>query len=114
MTQTYHLPFDNDNIAHNTRMQLRDTVRAAGGDSHVSPSFGHGTAFVVATLPEEVDPKGIFGEHPYILFDEEQSNDEPEEGAGDGAGEPDSEESSSEGTASEEAAPLGGDQGSAD
>ncbi len=131
MSKMYHLPFSNDNVAHNTRMQLRDSVRAAGGDTYVAPSFGHGTAFVVATLPDDVDPTTIFGElehheveeKPFfevaaqldaIIAEGEKTGDKPEEGAGDGAGEPDGQESPSEGTESEEAAPLGSDQGSAE
>ena len=112
MSKLYHLPFNNDNVAHNTRMQLRDAVRATGGDTHVSPSFGHGTAFIVATLPDDVDPASIFGELEH--FEVEGEDDKPEEGTGDSTGVSDGDQGTEQGSESGEAAPLGSDQGSAE
>jgi hypothetical protein len=62
---TYHVKFASDGDAHKGFWDLRKPVTEAGGQHHVAPSMGHGPAYVVAHLPEEIDPASIFSGHEY-------------------------------------------------
>jgi hypothetical protein len=57
---TYHVKFSSDGDATRAYWATRQSITAAGGTHHVAPSMGHGDAFVVANLPEGVDPEIVF------------------------------------------------------
>jgi hypothetical protein len=59
MTKTYHIPFSTDGEANKAFWEIRGRVVNAGGNSHVSPSLGHGRAYIVMHLSDSLTTEQI-------------------------------------------------------
>jgi hypothetical protein len=59
MTKTYHVPFSTDGEANKAYWDIRGRVVNAGGNSHVSPSLGHGRAYIVIHLSDSLTTEQV-------------------------------------------------------
>jgi hypothetical protein len=85
MTKTYHVPFSTDGEANKAYWDIRGRVVNAGGNSHVSPSLGHGRAYIVIHLSDSLTTEQVNEiTHPHtadevIVLEIAKAQDLPEE-----------------------------------
>lgn len=66
MNNTYYLPFESDSQAATQRLEIAPAVHAVKGTIHLVPSIGPGhKPYLIASLPADVEPAGIFGDYAY-------------------------------------------------